>query len=375
MRKGKVRVGIISANWGVHAHLPAWRSLKDDIDVVGICTSRRETAEAAAEQYGFRRAFWDHREMAADPEIDLIDVGTRPPLRHEMVTAALDNGKHVYCGIPFAPNYALAKDMTDRLAAAGTVGAVDAFVQAVPAFVHMKELIKEGYVGEMFGFRACVAQPLFTARQINVPGYAWFADAKNAASAMRNNGSHFLHLLVHLFGDIQSIVSDQSLRLKKWPTDTGIIEPEVPDHAYAILKFASGLSGELASIWSMPDGPGYRLEVWGSHGRLVACAPVFPHAFDTQLFGGKGAGIGEFTEQKIEIPERLKRLVRSDFHADTPQPAVFPMASIFSSMLDEMEGKGKAAPGFPQALHVQRVVEAAARSSDERRWVDVVEIG
>ena len=49
---GKLRVGLISAAWGAHAHLPAWRSL-EDVEVVGICTSRRETAEKAASNRNF----------------------------------------------------------------------------------------------------------------------------------------------------------------------------------------------------------------------------------------------------------------------------------------------------------------------------------
>src|SRR5690349_16226809 len=96
-----LRVGIISANWGALAHLPAWRAVPG-VEVVAICTSRRETAEAAAKKYGIERAFWDAQLMTADPDIDIIDCGTRPILRHAMVLSALRNGKHVYNGIPFA---------------------------------------------------------------------------------------------------------------------------------------------------------------------------------------------------------------------------------------------------------------------------------
>jgi hypothetical protein len=38
------RAGIISANWGAMAHLPAWRGVPG-VEVTAICTSRRETAE------------------------------------------------------------------------------------------------------------------------------------------------------------------------------------------------------------------------------------------------------------------------------------------------------------------------------------------
>lgn len=87
----KLRVGIISANWGAVAHLPAWRALPD-VEVVGICTSRQETAEAAAEKFGIERPFWDAEAMAADPDIDIVDCGTRPNIRHSMVKAIRGEG-------------------------------------------------------------------------------------------------------------------------------------------------------------------------------------------------------------------------------------------------------------------------------------------
>ncbi|MCC6829468.1 MAG: Gfo/Idh/MocA family oxidoreductase, partial [Novosphingobium sp.] len=201
-----LRVGIISAAWGARAHLPAWRSL-DGVEVTAICTSRPETAARAAAEFGVPRAFHDFREMARDPEIDLIDCGTRPALRRDMVLAALAAGKHVYNGIPFARDLADAQEMQKAWQAAGTVAAVDAFMQAVPALVQMQAMVEDGWIGRLFGAEIAFESPLFTAAQANVPGYAWFADPANGASALRNLGSHMLHLLVHFFGPVRSVAA------------------------------------------------------------------------------------------------------------------------------------------------------------------------
>jgi predicted dehydrogenase len=256
-----LRVGIISANWGVHAHLPAWRSL-EGVEVKAICTSRPATAAAAAERYGFERAYHDYRAMAADPDLDLIDVGTRPPLRPDMVRAAFAHGKHVYSGVPFAPSLAAARDMAAAQETAGRIGVVDAVLQAIPAHVRMKQMIEAGAIGEPHGFRVSIDLPLFTRTRTNVPGYLWFGDPANGASALRNNGSHMLHLLVWLFGEVEAVVAEQSLRLRRRPVDGGEpVEPQVPDTAFAILRLKKGLAGQLGSIWSMADGEGYRQAV------------------------------------------------------------------------------------------------------------------
>ena len=84
----RLRVGIISANWGVRAHLPAWRTLPD-VEVVAICTAHEDSARAAAAEHGIAKPYWDFRDMVEDPDLDLIDVGTRPSLRVDMLSAAL----------------------------------------------------------------------------------------------------------------------------------------------------------------------------------------------------------------------------------------------------------------------------------------------
>lgn len=368
------RVGIISANWGATAHLPAWRSL-EGVEVTAICTSRPETARAAAETYGIEHAYHDFREMAASPDLDLIDVGTRPPLRYHMTMAALDNGKHVYQGIPFAASLSDARDMVRRRREVGTVGAVDAFIQAVPAMVYLKEMIDEGELGEIFGVRMSVDFAMFTQGRTNVPDYTWFADPANGTSALRNFGSHILHPLVHMFGPVRSVYADQAVRLKQWDMgEAPSIEPQVADTAYVIVTFESGLTAQISCIWSMIDGDGFRMDVWGEKKRVSATAQFLPQAFDTRLFISDNAPMGMRSQQEVAVPDRFKTLPGSEAYADEPQVGRFPMAAAFRSIREEIAGRGKAAPSFEQALHVHEILEAAELSGREGRRVDLAEI-
>ncbi len=365
-----LRVGIISAAWGAKAHLPAWRSL-EGVEVTAICTSRPETAAKAAEEFKVARAFHDFRAMAADPDIDIVDCGTRPPLRHAMVMAALAAGKHVYNGIPFAKDIADAEAMTDAWQQAGTVALVDAFMQAVPAMVQMKAMIDAGWIGEVFGAEAAFEVPLFSAAQINVPGYVWFADPANGASAGRNLGSHMLHLLVHVFGPVASLTADQSLALREWPLGDETIRPDVPDRASLLLRHASGLPTRLEANWCKIGGDGFRFSAWGSKGRIEARAPIFPMAHDTRLYGTKDAGLGGVRLDRIPLEPEYLAVSGCCAIADRPETGLLALASIFAKMRDAINGKGTAAPDFAQALHVHRAVEAAVTASEERRWVSI----
>lgn len=370
MARSPLRVGIISAAWGAKAHLPAWRSL-EGIEVTAICTSRPETAQKAAAEFGVARAFHDFRAMAADPAIDIVDCGTRPPLRRDMVLAALAAGKHVYNGIPFAKDLADAQAMTEAWHRAGTVAVVDAFMQAVPAMAQMKAMIDAGWIGEVFGADIAFEVPLFSAAQTNVPGYVWFADPANGASAGRNLGSHMLHLLVHVFGPIASVAADQSLALKSWPLNSSPIRPRVPDRASLLLRHVSGLPTRLEANWSKIGGEGFRFSAWGSKGRIEARAPVFPMAHDTRLSGTQNPALGNVRMDDIPLEAAYLTVPGCNAAPDRPETGLLALASIFARMRDAINGQRAAAPDFAQALHVQRVVEVAAQASEGRRWLDL----
>lgn len=367
-----VRVGIISANWGAIAHLPAWRSLPD-VEVTSICTSRRETAEAAASRFGIARAFWDFRDMCADPDLDIIDCGTRPTLRQDMVLSALANRKHVYNGIPFAADLERAAAMLDAHRQAGTVGVIDALSQWIPAHRLLKERLEGGELGELFAGSCRFTTSLFNAP---VPGfpYNWFHEGGHGVSAVRNMGSHALNLLVWLFGPVAEVVADDRMALKEWRFPNGeTLTPETNDLANAILRFESGLVMQLQVSWTAVLGEGWALDVFGSKGRAhVADSQNFPTSRGTRLSTGQLGG----AMSEVEIPERLTSAddVACDWTA--PIPPVFPMALAMRSMVDAVAGKpgAEAAPGFAQGYEVERVQEAIRRSSTGRRWVALDEV-
>jgi predicted dehydrogenase len=364
-----MRVGIISAGWGAFAHLPAWRALPG-VEVTAICTSRQETAEAAAARLGIARPFWDALAMCADPGIDIIDCGTRPNIRKPMVLAALADGKHVYNASPHATDWASAKEIDAAWKASGTVGVVDAFSPYIPAHVAMKSRIDDGYLGMPFGGTCHFNLSLFNAPNRQFP-YNWFGEAGQGVSAVRNNGSHALYMLLHMFGPVVELVADDTRLLDEWVfADGGSIAAQTNDFANVILRFASGLTMQMQISWSMTLHDGWSIDVFGSKGRLAVSSPTFPTSRDCALRGGQLGG----TLDEITVPDRLKRAdgIALDWQSD-PQPS-FPMALSMQAMLAAIEGRGTASPGFAQALEVERIQEAIRLSSAERRWVTIADI-
>src|SRR5437867_409181 len=99
----RIRLGFIGANvratWAAQSHFPALLA-SPDVELTAVCTTRRETAEAAREAFGAKLAFTDFREMVVSKEIDAVAVVVRVPAHYEPTRAAIEAGKHVYTEWP-----------------------------------------------------------------------------------------------------------------------------------------------------------------------------------------------------------------------------------------------------------------------------------
>lgn len=364
-----LRVGIIGAAWGAVAHLPAWRAVSG-VEVTAICTSRRATADAAAARLAIPRAFSDATAMCRDPDLDIIDCGSRPDLREFWVAAALAAGKHVYNAVPFAATWGGAVRLAEAQAMTGGVGIVDAFSQWLPQIRLLKETLDDGALGIPFGGSCRFAMSLFNRPDPRFP-YAWFAEARTGVSALRNLGSHALHLLVHLLGPVDAVVADDRLALTTWTyPDGSSATPSNPDLAHAILRFRSGLVMTLQASWSASAGEGFALDVFGSNGRVALTSPSFPTSRDAVLRVGRAGGAME----DVAMPDRLTRQAGLGLDWRAAVPPSFPMALAMRSMILAIEGREKAAPDFAQAFEVERILEALRLSNAEHRWVRVADI-
>src|SRR5262245_11974252 len=158
-REGKmadqIRVGIVGATvtpggsgWGANAHVPALKALPD-YELKAICTAHADTAAASAKQFGAELAFHDFDQMIASPEIDLVSVVVRVPGHKALVDKALQAGKHVFCEWPLGRDLAEARAMADLARQRGLRTAVGLQARSDPAFNYARELVRDGYVGEV----------------------------------------------------------------------------------------------------------------------------------------------------------------------------------------------------------------------------------
>src|ERR1700736_4871791 len=116
LNRNKIRVGIVGANpsRGVAsiAHIPALQALPD-FEISAVCTTRQDSADAAAKHFGVPLAFSDAEKLARGPAVDLVTVSVKVPDHYLPVMAAIEAGKHVYCEWPLGRNTDEAARMSD----------------------------------------------------------------------------------------------------------------------------------------------------------------------------------------------------------------------------------------------------------------------
>ncbi len=380
----KLRVGVIGANWTGTMHVPAWRLLPD-VEVTAICTSREQTAREAAEQFKIERPYWSVDEMVQDKDLDIIDVGTKPSQRYDMVMAALAAGKHVYNCLPFATSAAKAIAMRDAARERNLVGAVDAQWRWTPAIRRMKEIIDEGGLGAFYTATIHMQLPMYRQndatwtmcmQSTTTKPYLWLAEASSGASAWRNFGSHTILNLMYLFGELEEVVGVTETFTKQMRFPNGAeVRPETPDFGLALVRFKNGGLANINVSWAMVDAPGYFLEVSGSKGHMVARDPGFCDARTTLYYGDAKFKVFEPTGTLVDIPDRLYEVEGTPFSKANAPPFMVPLGNLFADMASVIRsGERDASPSFAEAAHAHCAVEAVVHSMATKGWVRVADM-
>src|SRR5207302_11498419 len=119
------------------------------LELAAVCDSVQARLQSAREEFD-ARAYGDAAELLADPDVDMVVVGTPPATHAEVVLQALAAGKHVVCEKPFA----LRVEEVDRMLAAAADGGRTITVYQSrrwdPDFVAVREAVQAGAIGELF---------------------------------------------------------------------------------------------------------------------------------------------------------------------------------------------------------------------------------
>ena len=360
----KIRLGLIGASvsgtWSSRSHLPAVRA-SADVELTAVCTTRAESAEAARQAYGARLAFDDWRKMIASPEIDAVAVVVRVPSHYQPAKAALEAGKPVYCEWPLGRTTAEAVELAALAESQRLVTAIGLQARVNPALMYLKELVEDGYIGEMMAVHVSMIRDGVLTR----PSHrTWQRDAELGANTLTIANGHTIDAMRFVTGDFARLSAAVTTQAKQW-LDTGTniwLDVTSPDNIVLSGRLKNG-AVVSSHVGHIPyAGSGYRMEIYGRDGTLVVSGEDSPQLGEVMLHGAKGGN--KLTA--IAVPARFT--VAASGTPSGEAGNVGQMYALFARAIHE--GKGQL-PDFGTAVELHRLVDAIKEASDTGREVTV----
>jgi len=378
----KLGIGMIGYGGIGRVHAMGYRDLlfhyglpADQFQIVGVATTRPETAQAAAQEIG-GAASWtaNYHDLLARPDVHVIDCCV--PNRHhaEVVLAAAAVGKHIYCEKPLAMTVVEGRRMVAAAEQAGIQTQMTFNFRFFPAITRARQLMDAGFVGRVFSFRGRYYRASYIDPQKPL---SWrLRRDVSGGGALFDLGAHVLDLIYYLLGDFGAVQAVLETLIKERPIAAGAAEKgpvDVDDLALLHLRQADGTLG-LVEISRMGTGAtnDLQIEIFGDRGalRFNAANPSWLEIYDVsdpdQPLGGRRGFRRVETVQRYEgqkVPDWTMAPSFARTHAECQYRFLRAIAT-----------NTPAAPTLADGLKVQAVMEAAMRSAAEGRWVTVTEV-
>lgn len=255
---------------------------------------RAEAAETFAKEENCK-AYSDIESFLADPELEIVTIGTPSGAHLEPSLASLRAGKHVICEKPLEVT---TERLDQMIAAAKESGVTLAAVlnrRFHPGMDAFKKASDEGRFGKLTSASAYIK---WYRDQAYYDSAGWRGTwALDGGGALMNQSIHTIDALIYLAGPVKSVQANIACLAHE--------RIEVEDIAVAILEFENGARGVIEGstcTWSK-DGHPARVQLAGTDGSVFLADESFelwdfreekPEDADIKatLMKGQEAGLG-----------------------------------------------------------------------------------
>ncbi len=384
MKKEKLRVGIIGAGrWATNAHIPGF--VRSDLcEVVCLCDIDKDAAERRAKQFGVPEISTDAYEMIQRNDLDIIDICVRDrhgSLHEPMSEAALKAGKHVLVEKPVAHNFRKVRELAALAKSKNLKTKVGLTFRYAPAVQYMFELVRDGFIGEPYVFngyeqnsqwldpKTPMDKRIHKVRPTDPPIGTDFSKEGMEVGSLEGYGAPTIDIGLELVqSDIAQLVCAMA-NMVKYRFRTNLdAEPERINVDDADMFIAECKNGALYSMQSsyvtVGNYPGIEARIYGSKGAIITRLVTEFDVLQTIKVATKDAV--EFKE--IEIPNRFWY---PGHQKDDSWDTAYYGCLVDNFLREIWDGGEKNEGNFDQSARVQEIINAAALSHRERRWVDL----
>ena len=362
----RLRVGFIGANgrWGPRAHAPALTRLPET-EIYAVCTAHADTAQAAADKYGVKRAYSDDKTMDADPQVEAALVAVRVPAHYTLTRNSLEAGKHVYCEWPLGADTKEAEELAALARRKNVHTMVGLQRRASPAYQHLRDLVQEGYVGKVLSVTMTQMGGGVLTRTAD---RTWQRDVKLGANTLTITFGHAIDAVCMVVGELAEVSAVVSTQVPQWfETDTKkSVDVTSPDNIMIQGRLESGaILNAYVGVHPF-HGSGYRFEIYGTEGTLAMVGGgEAGQETKRKIMGGRK---DDKAMQEIPVPERLKWVPEEVRNGGES----YDVGQMWVKFAEAIRTNKRIEPDFDSAVRRHRMLDAIRKASETGQRQKVV---
>ncbi len=325
-----------------------------------------------ATKHGVERFTTDVEAAIQSDDCDIVFDASATQQRGRFVQLAVDAGKPIYCEKPTAIEAAEAHRLADLAEAAGIKNGVVQDKLWLPGIRKLKQLIDQGFFGEIRSIRGEFGYWVFAGDVVDQPIQrpSWNYRKEDGGGIIVDMFCHWQYVLQHTFGPVKRLVASMRTDLPERVDEAGQpYQATADDSAYAIFELGGG--------GNVPDGTIAQFNSsWATRVRRDDLLTI-------QVDGTHGSAVAGLRECRVQHASMTPKPV---WNPDIPQPidfyedwALMPGATDYDNAfkiqwelflrhvaLDEP---------FPYTLREGakgvELAELGMKSAREGRWVEV----
>eukprot|EP00179_Madagascaria_erythrocladioides_P006686 CAMPEP_0198316982 /NCGR_PEP_ID=MMETSP1450-20131203/6651_1 /TAXON_ID=753684 ORGANISM="Madagascaria erythrocladiodes, Strain CCMP3234" /NCGR_SAMPLE_ID=MMETSP1450 /ASSEMBLY_ACC=CAM_ASM_001115 /LENGTH=377 /DNA_ID=CAMNT_0044020163 /DNA_START=244 /DNA_END=1377 /DNA_ORIENTATION=+ len=250
---GPVKIGVIGCGRIGQVHMRALSTIAEAR--VTMCADFFvKAAQSAASKFGVPVAVQDWKELVASPEVHGVIVCSPSDTHAEIIIAAANAGKHIFCEKPI--DYELGR-IDEALAAVNRANGVKlqlGFQRRFDSnFRRVRDAVHSGEVGEPFLMNITSRDP-----------------APPPIDYIKQSGGLFFDMMIHDFDMARFVMGCEAVEVTATATsfDPAISEAGDVTTAVVTIQFENGAVGTISCCRKAVYGYDQRIEVLGSGGSV-----------------------------------------------------------------------------------------------------------
>jgi predicted dehydrogenase len=342
--------------------LASGRRLQVDPIIVG---RNAEKMEALARKHGIERWSTDLDAALANPDDAIFfDAGTTL-MRADLLSRALDAGKHIYSEKPISDDLQVAVDLARKARGSGLKHGVVADKLFLPGLQKLRILRDSGFFGRMLSVRCEFGYWVFEGDWgVEPQRPSWNYRKEDGGGIILDMLCHWRYVIDNLFGEIKSVSCLGATHIPERIDEKGKpYKADADDAAYATFELENGVVAQFNSSWTVRVRRDdlVTFQVDGTHGSAVAGL--------TRCWSQARVN----TPKPVWNPDQPQTMNFYDQWEQVPDTATYDngFKAQWEMFLRHVAEDGPWPYGLEAGAKGVQLAELGLQSWAERRWLDV----